>query len=111
MRGLDVDHRVERAVRNGEGERVALAKLQSVELVASPAEFDRGFGDVDPQHAPRPKIALDIGSAAAAAAADLQNIAAAEVDPRRDAMVEVDRVALFLVLGSQFRADPGFSST
>ena len=102
MRGLDVDHRVEGAVRNGKGERVTLTKLQSVELVASPAELDRGLGDVDAQHAPRPEVALDIGSAAAAAAADLQNIAAAEIDPRRDAMVEVDRVALFLVLGRQF---------
>jgi hypothetical protein len=73
-----------------------------VELVASPAELDRGLGDVDAQHAPRPEVALDIGSAAATAAADLQNIAVAEVDPRRYAMVEVDRVALFLVLGRQF---------
>jgi len=55
MRGLDVDHRVEGAVRNGKGERVTLTKLQSVELVASPAELDRGLGDVDPQHAPRPE--------------------------------------------------------
>ena len=103
MRGLDVEHRVERAVGNGQGERVALAKLQSVDLVASPAQFDSRARDVDPEHAPRAEVALDIGGAASAPAADLQHLSAAEIDPRGNPMIQIDRVAFLLVLGRQFR--------
>jgi hypothetical protein len=103
MRRFDVEHRVERGVGNRKRERIALPKLESVDPVAAPAEFDRGIGDVDPQHAARAEVALDIRGAAAPPAADLQDIAAEQIDPRRDAMVEVARIPLFLVLGRQFR--------
>src|SRR5262245_38747696 len=93
-RGFDVDHGVERRILERKRFGVALDELEAVDLMHPTTKGNCPGGNIEPDDTPRLEVALHIGSAAAAATTYFEHVALPQVDPRRNPMIEIGRVAL-----------------